>query len=108
MSPARAPLLPSRLMKIDQASLQKIAHLARLNFDAQGAEKMSKDLSQVLDWVDQLQEVPTEGVTPLTSMTSETNGFRADEVGEQLTQEQALKNAPKKDKGFFTVPKVME
>jgi aspartyl-tRNA(Asn)/glutamyl-tRNA(Gln) amidotransferase subunit C len=95
-------------MKIDQTSLQKIAHLARLNFDAQGAEKMSKDLSQVLDWVDQLQEIPTEGVSPLTSMTSEINGFRSDEVGEQLTQEQAMKNAPKNDKGFFTVPNVME
>jgi aspartyl-tRNA(Asn)/glutamyl-tRNA(Gln) amidotransferase subunit C len=95
-------------MKIDQASLQKIAHLARLNFDAQGAEKMSKDLSQVLDWVEQLQEVPTEGVTPLTSMTTEINGFRTDVVGEQLTQEQAIKNAPKQENGFFTVPKVME
>lgn len=95
-------------MKIDQASLQKIAHLARLNFDAQGAEKMSKDLSQVLDWVDQLQEVSTEDVIPLTNMSSEINAFRADEVGEQLSQEQALKNAPKKDNGFFTVPKVME
>jgi aspartyl-tRNA(Asn)/glutamyl-tRNA(Gln) amidotransferase subunit C len=95
-------------MKIDQASLQKIAHLARLNFDAQGAEKMSKDLSQVLDWVDQLQEVPTENVIPLTNMSSEINVFRADEVGEQFTQEQAMKNAPKKDNGFFTVPKVME
>ncbi len=95
-------------MKIDQASLQKIAHLARLNLDAQGAEKMSKDLSQVLDWVDQLQEVPTENVIPLTNMSSEINVFRADEVGEQFTQEQAMKNAPKKDNGFFTVPKVME
>lgn len=95
-------------MKIDQASLQKIAHLARLNFDAQGAEKMSKDLSQVLDWVDQLQEVSTEEVIPLTNMSSEINAFRVDEVGEQLSQEQALKNAPKKDNGFFTVPKVME
>ena len=95
-------------MKLDQETLQKIAHLARLNFDAPSAEKMSKDLSQVLEWVEQLQEFPTDNVAPLTSMSSEINAFRADEVGEQLTQEQALKNAPKKDKGFFTVPKVME
>jgi aspartyl-tRNA(Asn)/glutamyl-tRNA(Gln) amidotransferase subunit C len=95
-------------MKIDQASLQKIAHLARLNFDAQAAEKMSKDLSQVLEWVEQLQEVPTDNVAPLTNMSTEINSFRADEVGAQLTQQQALRNAPKQENGFFTVPKVME
>ena len=95
-------------MKIDQATLQKIAHLARLNFDSQAAEKMSNDLSQVLEWVEQLQEVNTDQVAPLTSMSSEINAFRPDEVGQQLTQEQALKNAPKQENGFFTVPKVME
>lgn len=95
-------------MKFDQATLQKIAHLARLNFDAQAAEKMSKDLSQVLEWVEQLQEVDTEDVLPLTNMSAEINAFRADEVGGGLTQEQALKNAPKKENGFFIVPKVME
>lgn len=95
-------------MKIDQATLQKLAHLARLNFDTQGAEKMSKDLSQVLKWIDQLQEVPTEEVIPLTNMSKEINAFRADEVGNQFTQEQALENAPKQENGFFTVPKVME
>ncbi len=95
-------------MKIDQVTLQKLAHLARLNFDAQGAEKMSKDLSQVLEWIDQLQEVPTEEVIPLTNMASEVNAFRADEVGNQFTQKQALENAPKQENGFFSVPKVME
>jgi aspartyl-tRNA(Asn)/glutamyl-tRNA(Gln) amidotransferase subunit C len=49
-------------MKIDQETLQKIAHLARLNFDAQAGEKMSADLSQVLDWVAQLQEIDTQNV----------------------------------------------
>jgi aspartyl-tRNA(Asn)/glutamyl-tRNA(Gln) amidotransferase subunit C len=95
-------------MKIDQVTIQKIAHLARLNFDSRAEEKMRKDLSQVLEWVEQLQELPTENVTPLTSMSSEINAFRADVVGQQLTQEQALNNAPKQENGFFTVPKVME
>jgi aspartyl-tRNA(Asn)/glutamyl-tRNA(Gln) amidotransferase subunit C len=95
-------------MKIDQETLQKIAHLARLNFDSQAAEKMSADLSQVLNWVEQLQEVDTEGVAPLTNMSAEVNAFRKDVVGEQLTQEQALKNAPQQENGFFSVPKVME
>ena len=95
-------------MKIDQETLQKIAHLARLNFDAQAAEKMSANLSQVLNWVEQLQEVDTEGVAPLTNMSAEVNAFRNDVVGEQLTQQQALKNSPQQENGFFSVPKVME
>ena len=95
-------------MKIDPENLQKIAHLARLNFDAQAGEKMSADLSQVLDWVEQLQEIDTQNIAPLTSMSSEINVFREDQVGQQLTQEQALKNAPKQENGFFSVPKVME
>jgi aspartyl-tRNA(Asn)/glutamyl-tRNA(Gln) amidotransferase subunit C len=95
-------------MKIDQETLQKIAHLARLNFDAQTGEKMSADLSQVLDWVAQLQEIDTQNVAPLTSMSSEINVLREDQVGVQLTQEQALKNAPQQENGFFSVPKVME
>jgi aspartyl-tRNA(Asn)/glutamyl-tRNA(Gln) amidotransferase subunit C len=95
-------------MKIEQETLQKIAHLARLNFDAQEAEKMSADLSQVLNWVDQLQEVETEGVAPLTNMSAEVNVFRTDEIGVKLTQEESLKNSPQKENGFFTVPKVLE
>ena len=95
-------------MKIEQETLQKIAHLARLNFDTQEAEKMSTDLSQVLNWVDQLQEVDTEGVAPLTNMSSEVNLFRTDEIGVKLTQEEALKNSPQQENGFFTVPKVLE
>jgi aspartyl-tRNA(Asn)/glutamyl-tRNA(Gln) amidotransferase subunit C len=105
-------LIPSQnlsiRMKIEQETLQKIAHLARLNFDAQEAEKMSADLSQVLNWVDQLQEVDTEGVAPLTNMSSEVNVLRTDEIGVQLTQEEALKNSPQQENGFFTVPKVLE
>ena len=95
-------------MKIEQETLQKIAHLARLNFDAQEAEKMSADLSQVLNWVDQLQEVDTQGVAPLTNLSAEVNVFRTDVIGTQLTQDEALKNSPQKENGFFTVPKVLE
>jgi aspartyl-tRNA(Asn)/glutamyl-tRNA(Gln) amidotransferase subunit C len=69
---------------------------------------MSADLSQVLNWVDQLQEVDTQGVAPLTNMSAEVNVFRTDVIGTQLTQDEALKNSPQKENGFFTVPKVLE
>ena len=95
-------------MNIDQATLQKIAHLARLTFDAQSEDQMRKDMAQVLDWVAQLQEVDTDQVAPLTSMSSEINAWREDEVGLNWTQADALKNAPEQESSFFSVPKVME
>lgn len=95
-------------MKIDTNSIKKIAHLARLEFDESGAEKMSKDMSQILDWVEQLNEVDTENVEPLTTMSSEVNDMREDKIGHQLDHELGLKNAPKRDSEYFRVPKVME
>lgn len=95
-------------MKIDKETIKKIAHLARLEFDESSAEKMSKDMSQILDWVEQLNEVDTEGVEPLTTMSSEVNVMREDKVGSHLSHEEALKNAPKRDSEYFRVPKVLE
>jgi aspartyl-tRNA(Asn)/glutamyl-tRNA(Gln) amidotransferase subunit C len=95
-------------MHIDQATLQKIAHLARLSFDPQAEEKMQKDMAKVLDWAAQLQEVDTDVVAPLTNMSSEITVWREDEVGPSWTQAEALKNAPKQVGSFFSVPKVME
>jgi aspartyl-tRNA(Asn)/glutamyl-tRNA(Gln) amidotransferase subunit C len=95
-------------MKIDQESIKKIAHLARLEFDEKSAEKMSRDMSQILDWVEQLNEVDTTGVEPLTTMSSEVNIMRDDKVGSHLSHEEALKNAPKSDSDYFRVPKVLE
>jgi aspartyl-tRNA(Asn)/glutamyl-tRNA(Gln) amidotransferase subunit C len=95
-------------MHIDQATLQKIAHLARLSFDGQDEERMLKDMAQVLDWAAQLQEVDTSQVIPLTNMSAEINAWREDEVGPSWTQAEALKNAPKQEGPFFSVPKVME
>jgi aspartyl-tRNA(Asn)/glutamyl-tRNA(Gln) amidotransferase subunit C len=95
-------------MNIDQATLQKIAHLARLTFDPQAEEQMRKDMTQVLNWVAQLQEVDTDKVAPLTSMTTEVTTWREDEVGPNWTQAESLKNAPKQEASFFSVPKVME
>jgi aspartyl-tRNA(Asn)/glutamyl-tRNA(Gln) amidotransferase subunit C len=95
-------------MHIDQATLQKIAHLARLSFDGQDEERMLKDMAQVLDWAAQLQEVDTTQVIPLTNMSAEINAWREDEVGPSWTQAEALKNAPKQEGSFFSVPKVME
>lgn len=95
-------------MKIDLNTVKKIAHLARLEFDEEGAEKMKKDMTQILDWEEQLNEVDTEGMEPITTMSSEENVLREDVVGEHLTHEKALLNAPQRDSDYFRVPKVLE
>lgn len=95
-------------MKIDRALLDKIAHLSRLEFDGKDAEKMMKDMTAIVDWVEKLKEVDTDGVEPLTTMSSELNVLREDEVKPHLSHDRALRNAPKKDSDYFRVPKVIE
>jgi aspartyl-tRNA(Asn)/glutamyl-tRNA(Gln) amidotransferase subunit C len=95
-------------MKIDRELLDKIAHLSRLEFDEKDAEKMMADITNIVNWVDKLNEVDTTGIEPLTTMSHEINVMREDEVKPHLAHELALKNAPKKDSDFFRVPKVIE
>lgn len=95
-------------MKIDREHLDKIAHLARLEFDEKDADKMMKDMTAIVEWVEKLKEVNTDGVEPLTTMSYEINVLREDEVREHLPHDKALANAPKKDKDYFRVPKVIE
>lgn len=95
-------------MQIDRDLLNKTAHLARLEFDEDGAEAMMADMTKIITWVEKLNEVDTEGVAPLTTMSHEINVLRNDEVKPHLSHERALKNAPKKDSDYFRVPKVME
>ena len=69
---------------------------------------MKKDLEEILEWVDKLNELDTEGIEPLTNMSFEVNALREDEITEPLTQERGLKNAPDKEGDHFRVPKVIE
>jgi aspartyl-tRNA(Asn)/glutamyl-tRNA(Gln) amidotransferase subunit C len=95
-------------MKIDKSTLDKIAHLARLEYNEKDSERMLADLNNMVAFVEKLKEVDTTGVEPLTTMSHEINSLRDDVVQDQLTREQALRNAPKKDSEFFRVPKVLE
>ena len=95
-------------MHIDKATLDKIAHLARLEFDEKDAEKMTRDLDNIISFVEKLDEVNTDGVEPLTTMSHEINSLREDEVKPHLDHDIALKSAPKKDADYFRVPKVLE
>ena len=95
-------------MKVDKSTLHKIAHLARLEIKEGDENRIMADMSKIITWVEQLGELDTEGVQPLTSMSHEINAFRKDEVKPHLEHERALKNAPRKDSDYFRVPKVLE
>jgi aspartyl-tRNA(Asn)/glutamyl-tRNA(Gln) amidotransferase subunit C len=95
-------------MTIDPETLRKIAHLARLQLDPNDQDQMLTDLNGILTFVEKLNEVPTEGIEPLTTMSHEINALREDIVATPLDHEQALKNAPEKEQDYFRVPKVLE
>ncbi len=95
-------------MKIDTDTLHKIAHLSRLDISEKDEPKMLQDLSAIVTFVEKLNEVNTDGVEPLTTMSQEVNALREDVPGTHMTHEEALRNAPAKDKDFFRVPKVLE
>lgn len=95
-------------MKIDNDLILKLEHLSKLQLTDTEREKMTGDLNDILKMIKKLEEVDTEGVEPLTHMTDVVNAFRTDEVKNQLSREDALKNAPKTDGKFFQVPKVIK
>lgn len=94
-------------MKIDEQLIQRLATLAKLEFNEADKIEVQKNLGSILDLVEKLQEVNTEGVDPLIYMNENTDVFRKDEVFAIITKEQALKNAPSKDSDYIKVPKVI-
>lgn len=95
-------------MKIDSETVDKIAHLARLEVTPEEKETLIQDMSRILDFMAKLNEVDTEGVEPLIYMTHEVNALREDEVRQTITHEEALKNAPEHNEDYFLVAKVIE
>lgn len=95
-------------MKISNEKVDELAKLARLSFEGAEKEAIRADLEKILAMCEQLNEVNTEGVEPLIYMSANTNLLREDDVKQEISKEDALKNAPKKDSDFFRVPKVIE
>jgi len=95
-------------MSVDLKAVDKIAALAKLEFDAEAKEGIKTDLNKMLDFVNQLNEIDTEGVAPLIYMLDEQPALREDIVKEHTPQKEALKNAPNKDSDYFKVPKVIK
>jgi aspartyl-tRNA(Asn)/glutamyl-tRNA(Gln) amidotransferase subunit C len=94
-------------MKITGEKVDQLAKLARLSFEGEEKDAIRNDLENILEMCEKLNEVDTTGVEPLIYMTDNVNVLRNDEVKQEITHEEALKNAPKKDSDFFRVPKVI-
>ncbi|MEZ4963966.1 MAG: Asp-tRNA(Asn)/Glu-tRNA(Gln) amidotransferase subunit GatC [Saprospiraceae bacterium] len=95
-------------MQPDKNLISKLEKLARLQLSEPEREKLNADLQRMIDMIDKLREMDTEGIEPLIYLSSGEQALRPDEVGQQLTQEEALQNAPRQDGQFFRVPKVIE
>lgn len=96
------------IMTVDNALIDNLAHLARLQFSDDEKEELKKDLQSMIAFVEKLNEIDTTGVQPLLHMSSGINVLREDEVKNSITHEEALLNAPVKDEVFFKVPKVIK
>ena len=95
-------------MEVSVALIDKLARLSRLSFaDEKEKEKIRTDLNNILQFVDQLNEVNTDGVEPLIFINEDTTVLRPDVVEHNITQADALKNAPIKNDEYFLVPRVI-
>lgn len=95
-------------MKITEEIVDHIAHLARLEFEGGAKEAIQSDMERIVTFMEKLQEVDTENVEPLIFMSKEVNNLREDVPAQTVTQDEALKNAPKKDSDYFRIPKVLD
>ena len=93
-------------MEIDNETVDKIASLSKLSFSGKQKEAIKNDMNKMLNFIGKLEEVDTDGVDPLIHMTDDVNVLRADDAVLDITQKEALKNAPKKDSTYFKIPKV--
>jgi aspartyl-tRNA(Asn)/glutamyl-tRNA(Gln) amidotransferase subunit C len=95
-------------MSIDAATVRKVARLARIAEPEDRVEPLAKELSGIIDWIEQLNEVDVEGVEPMTSAVKTPLPMREDVVTEGGDPNRVLANAPRTANHFFIVPKVVE
>jgi aspartyl-tRNA(Asn)/glutamyl-tRNA(Gln) amidotransferase subunit C len=95
-------------MTITGTLISRLEHLARLELSEEERQALQNDLNNILVMVEKLQELDTETVEPLVYLNEDVNVWREDQVQNQVSQEQALRNAPEQDGTFFKVPKVID
>lgn len=95
-------------MSVTKDDVRKVARLSRIAVPEDKLETLASELSGIMGWIEQLNEVDIDGVAPMTSVVEATLPMRDDIVTDGNIQDQVLANAPKSDEGFFVVPKAVE
>ena len=94
-------------MKVNEELIDKLANLAKIDFDDNAKKEIKIDLENMLDFVGKLNELNTEGVEPLIFMSEEINVLREDIVKQTITQKEVRKSVPQHDSNYIMVPKVV-
>lgn len=92
---------------IDRTVVEKVAHLSRLSLTEEEVQMYATQLNDIMETMEVLQQIDTEGVEPLAHVLPIKNVLRADEVGQTLPKEKVLANAPNEIDGMFSVPKIV-
>ena len=95
-------------MSVDKTTVAKIARLARINVPEERQEQLASELNGILDWIAELDQVDTDNVEPLASVTGHGLPQRDDSVTDGNRVDEVLANVPETASGFFVVPKVVE
>ena len=95
-------------MEVNDALVEKLANLAKLQFNDEQKTEIKGDLQKMIAFVEKLNELDTTGVKPLLHLADEVNVLREDEIQGSVSREEALQNAPLHDGQFFKVPKVIK
>ena len=95
-------------MSIDKNTVKHISKLARISLDEKNVDSLSKDLTSIMRFIENLNKLNTDKTTPLTSIINASLKSRKDEVKDGKIRDQILKNSPEKNDEFFVVPKVIE
>ena len=95
-------------MTIDLKTVKHISKLSRISIEDEKAKKLEKDLNSIFKWIEQLNQLNTDNVEPLTSIAETTLRLRKDQIISRNIREDILKNSPKDNKDYFVVPKVVE
>jgi len=95
-------------MSIDKDTVKHISKLARISLDEKKVDNLSKDLTSIMKFIENLDKLNTNKIEPLTSIINASLKSRKDEVKDGKIRDQILKNSPEKNEEFFVVPKVIE
>lgn len=95
-------------MKVTRNTIEQVANLARLKLTETETDKMTVEMGKIIEWVDKLRQLDTNGIKPMEHVIPMNNIFREDIPKASYDREKILKNAPSSEEGCFKVPKVVE